>query len=253
MKPNPLRGAYYLVQGLRLMFDRRLRPFIWIPLLLSLLIYSVLLGLALHSLGLLMDHLLPDTSWLVWLRWLLWPLLMLALLLIMGYSFTSLANLIAAPFNSLLAERTEMLLTGRVPGNQKPWSALTHGWTRDLGSEIHKILYFLLRALPLLLLFVVPVANLAAPLLWLLFSAWSLALQYMDYPLANHGFIFRQQRAQLRGHGLTLLGFGAAASFVLMLPVIGFLAMPATVVGATLLRTREIPLSASAQTVIPDG
>jgi CysZ protein len=58
-----------------------------------------------------MQSAVPD--WLGWLEWLLWPVFILALLIIVFYSFTLIANLIASPFNGLLAEKTEALLTGR--------------------------------------------------------------------------------------------------------------------------------------------
>jgi len=37
------------------------------------------------------------------------------------------------------------------------------------------------------LLFIIPVINIAAPILWLLFSAWYMTLEYTDYPMANSG------------------------------------------------------------------
>ncbi|MEZ5582290.1 MAG: hypothetical protein R3F37_05475 [Candidatus Competibacteraceae bacterium] len=45
--------------------------------------------------------------------------------------------------------------------------------------------------MPLLVLFVIPGVNVIAPLLWLVFGAWMLALQYADYPMGNHGLRFR--------------------------------------------------------------
>jgi CysZ protein len=58
-------------------------------------------------------------------------------------------------------------------------------------SELRKMSYFLLRAIPLLILFIIPGVNLVAPFLWIAFSAWFLALEYGDYPMANHGLAFR--------------------------------------------------------------
>lgn len=58
-----------------------------------------------------MEQKLPN--WLHWLDWLLWPIVVLALLIIVFYSFTLVANLIASPFNGILAEKAEAILTGR--------------------------------------------------------------------------------------------------------------------------------------------
>jgi len=49
-------------------------------------------------------------AWLHWLEYLLIPLGVMSLLLSFAYTFTMLANFIAAPFNGLLSEKTEALL-----------------------------------------------------------------------------------------------------------------------------------------------
>ena len=60
---------------------------------------------AFHYSDALVESLLP--GWLAWLHWLLYPLLAVALLILTYYSFSLMANLIAAPFNSLLAAAVE--------------------------------------------------------------------------------------------------------------------------------------------------
>ncbi|HEB96754.1 MAG TPA: sulfate transporter CysZ, partial [Sedimenticola thiotaurini] len=101
--------------------------------------------------------------------------------------------------------------------------------------ELRKLFYFLLRAIPLLILFLIPVVNVAAPFLWFAFSAWFLTIEYMDYPMGNHGLRLRQQFAELRRARLTALGFGSALMLLMMVPVLNFAAMPAAVAGATAL------------------
>lgn len=105
----------------------------------------------------------------------------------------------------------------------------------SLLSELRKLFYFLLRAVPLLILFLIPGINLAAPFLWLLFNAWFLALEYGDYPMGNHGIRFGDQHRWLKARRLTSLGFGAGVTLLMLIPLLNFLAMPAAVAGATLL------------------
>lgn len=233
MKDNPLIGARYLLQGFRLVLRPGLRRFVLIPFTINLIIFSLLGWLGASQFQALMDWLLPESSWLDYLRWLLWPLFALAMALILFYTFTVLANLIAAPFNGLLSERVEQLLTGAAP------TAVSGGLLKDLLpsllSELRKLGYFMLRAVPLLVLFLIPVVNLAAPFLWLAFSAWFLALEYTDYPMANNGLSFPQQHERLKGIRLIALGFGAGVTVLMMIPVLNFLAMPAAVAGATAL------------------
>jgi CysZ protein len=73
----------------------------------------------------------------------------------------------------------------------------------------------------------------AVPFLWLLFSAWFLALEYGDYPMANHGLSFAEQRQRLRQTRFTALAFGGGLTLLMMVPILNFVAMPAAVAGAT--------------------
>ncbi|HEC17210.1 MAG TPA: sulfate transporter CysZ [Sedimenticola sp.] len=233
MTNNPLTGANYLIRGFGLILRPGLRRFVLIPLLVNIIIFSLLAWLGASQFQELMDWLLPESSWLSFLRWLLWPLFVLTMLLVIVYSFTVLANLIAAPFNSLLAEQVELILSGAPPGRTdgNPLKELLP----TLGSELRKLGYFLVRAIPLLALFLIPGVNIIAPFLWLLFNAWFLALEYADYPMANNGLNFQQQHLRLKKIRLVSLGFGGSATLLMMIPLLNFLAMPAAVAGAAVL------------------
>jgi CysZ protein len=224
-------GAAYASRGLGLIFRPGLRRFVWVPLGVNVLVFSMLIWLGLSEFGGLLDRLLPHTGWLAYLRWAIWPLFTLTLALAVFYSFTLVANLIAAPFNSILAERVEYLLTGRAPpGGFEPfWRQILP----TLRSELRKASYMLVRALPLLLLFVVPGLNLLAPFLWALLGAWFLAIEYGDYPMANHGLSFVEQHRRLKAARPAALGFGLGVSLLMLVPGLSFLAMPAAVAGAT--------------------
>ncbi|MEZ5543072.1 MAG: sulfate transporter CysZ [Pseudomonadota bacterium] len=232
-------GMHYLLQGLRLIRMRGLRRYVIVPVLLSTLSFTAAIAGLTWWLESLLDPLLarlPD--WLDWLRYLLWPLFVLSLVLIVFYGFSILTNLLAAPFNGMLAEAVEQHLTGQ-PIETGGWRALLHDIAPSLLSELRKLLYFALRALPLGILFLVPGINIAAPFLWALFSAWMLAIEYLDYPMANHQLRFAAQRRLLRGNRLLAYGFGGSALLLTMVPLLNFIAMPAAVAGATALWVDE--------------
>ncbi len=234
MANTPIDGAGYLMRGLNLITKPGIRPFVLIPLVINILVFSLLIWLGIDQFELLMDRFLPgDESWLSWLRWLLWPLFAIAILLIVFYTFTVIANLIAAPFNGLLAEKVERYLGGEPLQQTGGMKQLMKDVIPSLLSELRKMVYFLLRAIPLLLLFVIPLVNLAAPFLWLAFSAWFLALEYGDYPMANHGLAFKEQHRRLKQTRLTALVFGGSLTLMMMVPLLNFLAMPAAVAGST--------------------
>jgi len=234
------KGVGYLREGLRLMRTPGLRRYVAVPLLVSIVLFSAAIMAGIHWLEVLLGWLLGWLpSWLDWLQYLLWPLFALTGVLLVFYTFSLLTNLVAAPFNGLLAEAVERHLDGRTMQDAGGWKALLADIVPSLVSELRKLLYIGLRALPLALLFLIPPVNLAAPFLWALFSAWMLVIEYMDYPMGNHRLRFAEQRKRLRGRRLLGLGFGGASMLMTMIPVVNFLAMPASVAGATAMWVRE--------------
>lgn len=231
-------GPRYLLEGFRLLRKPGLRRFVMVSVMINMLLFGGLIGLAYgwvdDSSGYLVAR-LPE--WLHWLSYLVVPVFVIVSLVVIFYGFSVVANLIAAPFNGLLAEAVEYHLTGRQL--QADWGQVLRDIPPSLFSELRKMLYFSLRALPLLLLMLVPVVNMAASVLWLLFSAWMMTVQYMDYPMANHRLFFKEQRARLRKRPLLAWGFGGLVMLVTLVPLVNFFVMPAAVAGATALWVRE--------------
>ena len=139
---------------------------------------------------------LPE--YLQWLNFVLWPLAVLSLIVVMAFVFSSVMNWLAAPFNGLLAEKAEQLLTGK-PVNTGGALDTVKDIPRMLGREWIKLKYYLPRAVLFLLLFWVPlVGQMLAPVFWFLFSAWMMAVQYCDYPFDNHRVAFDDMKFALK-------------------------------------------------------
>lgn len=241
MAVTPVSGASYMLAGVRLIGQPGLRRFVLIPLLVNIGVFSAAIWYGLQwfeRFTVWMESQVP--SWLAWLEWLLWPIFVVALLILVFYTFTLVANVLAAPFNGLLAEKVELHLTGRPltegGGLRKAMIELVP----TLFDELRKLLYTLLWAVPFLVLFLIPGVNVAAPFLWFLYTAWMLAVEYSDYPMGNHGLKFREMRARLRRRRTLGLGFGAAAAGMTLIPVVNFIVMPSAVAGATALWVREL-------------
>ncbi|MBK8535020.1 MAG: sulfate transporter CysZ [Candidatus Competibacteraceae bacterium] len=241
MSHSLIKGASYMLTGLRWLPKAGLRGVVVLPLLINSVLFGIGIGWStsrFEQLDQAVQRALPE--WLAWLHWLLWPLFILTALVVVFYTFTVLANIIAAPFNGLLAARVEKLAA---PSSVPPRPPAELTWQELALSplrELSKLLYFIGWAIPLLILSFVPVVNMAAPVLWVLFSAWMLALEYADYPLGQRGLTFREQRRLLRRHWPLTLGFGSMALVLTLIPVLNFLAMPAAVIGATLMWVREV-------------
>ena len=232
MANNPVSGAIYFVRGIRLIFAPGVRAYVVVPLLVNVLLFSAIIYFGAGQFRELLDWLLPD--WLDWLAYLLLPLFFLIAVIIVFFTFSLVGNLVAAPFNGLLAEAVECHITG-APPPAAGWKKMMADLGRTMVSELRKLVYIVLWGVPVLLLFAIPGLNLAAPVIWMLFGAWMLAISYLDYPMGNHGLTFPEQRRQLGQRRYLALGFGGAAMFALAIPLVNFLVIPAAVAGATIL------------------
>ncbi|MCB1775450.1 MAG: sulfate transporter CysZ [Gammaproteobacteria bacterium] len=226
-----VKGFFLPFQGLGIITRPGLRRYVIVPLLLNMLVFGGLAYLAGSYFDDFMNRWLPTQAWLEFLRWILWILFATAYAVAMFYSFTLLANLIAAPFNAMLSARVERHLTGQLPADAD--ESLLKAIGPAVSGEIGKIVYFLSRALPLLLLFLVPGLNILVTVAWLLFGFWFLAIEYADYPMGNHALAPKQQRQALRRQRLQSLAFGAGVTVLMLVPVLQLAAMPAAVAGAT--------------------
>ncbi len=239
--PAPvLSGPQYLSEGLKLVLSPGLRLFVLLPLTLNLLLFVALIGFAVQQFGGWVETFMPSLpDWLGFLEYILWPLFVVLVLLMVFFSFTMLANIIAAPFNGFLAEKVEVVVRGEDPFPPFRWAELLAMVPRTLGREARKLLYFLPRAIALLILSFIPVVNLVAAPLWLLFGVWMMAIQYIDYPADNNKMSWQDMLAWLREKRWQSLGFGGITYAALLVPGLNILMMPAAVAGATLFWVRE--------------
>ncbi|GIX21225.1 MAG: hypothetical protein KatS3mg121_0008 [Gammaproteobacteria bacterium] len=100
-------------------------------------------------------------------------------------------------------------------------------------GELAKLWRFALIALLLLLLSLIPGLNLLAPAAWLAFAAWTLAVEYLDYPAGNHAVAFPELRRRLRARPGLVLGFGLVVGALTAVPLLNLFVIPAAVAGAT--------------------
>ena len=244
--PTPaLSGPQYLGEGLKLVLSPGLRLFVLLPLAINTVLFIGLIVLAMQQFGIWMDSLMPSLpDWLSFLTYVLTPLFFLLVLVIMFFTFTLLANIIAAPFNGFLAEKVEVVLRGRDDFPPFSWAELMAMMPRTIGREMRKLAYFLPRAIPLLILTFVPVLNLVAAPLWILFGVWMMAVQYIDYPADNNKLGWDEMLAWLREKRWQSLGFGGTVYLALLVPFFNILVMPAAVAGATLFWVRERDVTA---------
>ena len=232
---NYIKGINDCLSGFGLIFQSGIRRYVVIPLLINTVLFGGAIYLLYQQMDRWMEKLLPD--WLAWLEWLIVPLFFLTIIVVVFFTFTLVANLIAAPFNSYLSASVEHKLTGSRPENlvtEPVWKTVI----RTVGAEIRKTFYFLLWLIPLALITIIPVINVVAPFAWFLFAAWSFTIEYTDAPLGNRGMLFKEIRDYNRSNRMRSLGLGTGVFLMTSVPVLNFLAMPVAVCAATKMTTR---------------
>lgn len=243
MITNLFKGFGYSIKGLSLITKPKLRRFVIIPFAINITLFSAAIYFLYTKFDGWMIRFMPDfPGWLSWLEsaitWFLWPLFAVMIFFMVFYTFTFVANLIAAPFNSLLAEKVECFLKNQ-PLDNTPSYPVWETIKKSLASEIGKLFYLLKWTIILLIISFIPVINVISPALWIFFGAWMLALEYLDFPMGNHGHYFKEINKQAISKRTLSFGFGAGTFIFTSIPVINFIAMPASVAGATALWIKE--------------
>lgn len=241
---SPRSGLDYFFDGVHLAFSPGIRRFTLLPLIINLLLVgTALYYLFTHLNDWINQWLNALPSFLSWLYYLLWPLLTITILGTFSYFFSTLANFIASPFHGLLAEKVEQKITGEIESDLSLFSVLKDT-PRILLREGQKLLYVIPRALGLFLLLLIPgLGQTLGPIVWFLFTAWILAIQYCDYSFDNHKVDFKVMRNQLKQKPGKTYGFGMIVALLTTVPVVNLFIMPIAVCGATAMWVGEFKYS----------
>lgn len=227
-----------MLQGAALLRHPRVMPYAILPVLINLVIYYLGYHFFVDSFeGWLTGFTEKIPAWLGFIETLLVLLFKIALLLILAFTFTFAANLIGSPFYGLMAEEVEAI---KNPGvEQQAFSAkeLVIIIPRSILRELQKLVYYLLRVIPLLLLsalsLILPPLATLTPIIWFMFGAFMLAIQYVDYAYDNNRLAFRALAQDLKKDRSTSLGFGSACTIATMIPLLNVFTVPAAACGGT--------------------
>lgn len=233
-----MNGIDCFFEGFRLVRQPGLRRYVVIPLLINIVVLSAIMF---YGMGQYDSLLATISGWLPdWLSFLAGIVSFLTAVIVFAigiYLFTIIANIIASPFNSLLSEKVEELL---VPGLLRESPGILTILGRSVAREVSKLLYLLPRLLGLLLFSVIPGVNAFAPLAWILFGAWMMAVQYADYGADNNQLSFPKLRDRLSQSKLQALLFGLIVYFLLAIPIVNLFLIPIAVAGGTVLWVKHL-------------
>lgn len=226
-----MTGLDCFLDGFALIRRQGLRRYFIVPIIINVIVLTTLVLLSCSRFNGWVDAIMawfPD--WLSAIYWLVWGIALIIVLLLVFFVFTIVANIIASPFNALLSIKVEQALTGRAPVSEvSVWMIMPRAVTRELA----KVLYMVPRLIGLMILTVIPVVNIISAPLWLLFGAWVMVLQYVDYAADNNDVSIADLLGRLRRRRFHSLMFGLPAYLLLTLPVVNLILMPVGVAGGT--------------------
>lgn len=231
-------GMGYFFKGFELIQLKGIRRFVLIPLLINILFFSI----AFYFMFIELEHYMTILigwlpSWLNWLSSVLWPLAVITILIVFSFVFSTAANWLAAPFNGLLSEKVELLLLKEkaldAPTDNDSMMDIVKDIPRTLTRELQKLTYYLPRAIGFfILLWILPVVG---QIMWFLFVAWMMAVQYKDYPFDNHKIPFSVMKQTIQQNKNLSYSFGVSVTIFSMLPLVNLIVMPVAICGATAL------------------
>jgi CysZ protein len=240
---NFKRGFFCPFRSLRVIRQNpRLLQYILIPLLINIAVFTgaVYLGLDFFG-GTVVEYIPQGEAW-YWktLYWFLWVIAVLLTAVLVFFSFSVVGNLIASPFNDLLSERTEELMTGQP--NDEPFRF--GQFVKDAGQtvllEVKKMSLFVIAMLLILPLNFLPgLGNGIYTLLAVSLTISFLCVEYFGFTMVRKRLFFREQRRFIFARKFLMIGFGTGVLATLAIPFFQFLCIPLAVIGATRLWCEE--------------
>lgn len=230
----PFRSARFLFRNTELL------PFVIMPALINMILFGIAAFFLVGNIGDVVDWLWTKPigegffEYLLLALWYVVYVVAIAVALLVSYAVVLVAGgLVASPFNDILSERTERILTG-VDEMPEPEEGVVGQILRSVVSSGSIALTYVVIMVPILLLNLIPgLGNAAATILGGGVSAFFLALEYTDPVLERYRFRVRDKFGMIRAK-LPLTGsFGLGTSLLLWIPLLNFLCMPIAVIGGT--------------------
>lgn len=241
LRTNPLSqfslGFFYPFRSIKLLLGApSLWRFVLIPFAINLAVFCAAVYFGIDFFSDWVVQQIPQGEGWYWaiLYYVAWVLAMLLTAVLVFFTFTVVGNLIASPFNDLLSERTEEMLSGIA--SDAPFS-LQLFWAdtrRTLSVEIRKVGLFVLAMVLILPLNLLPgIGNLLYTLLAVSLTIFFLVVNYLGIVLSRQRFSFAQQRQFIFGRLFLMAGFGTGVLALLAVPLLQFVCIPVAVVAAT--------------------
>jgi len=257
LKKNPLSNftigfLYPFRAGMFINKHPVLLKYIILPFLINVVVFSGAVYWGLSFFNSFVVHYIPQGEAWYWaiLSYFLWAVAIIITMVLVFFTFTVIGAIIASPFNDILSEKTEELLTGIPVDDPFDFKIFLKDALNSIKDESKKILIFIILMGLLLPLNFLPGGTLPYSILTVLLTIFFLVVEYTGYVFYRKHQTFRAQQSFIFARKFLMLGFGTGVMGVLAIPFLQFFCIPLGVVGATQLwydlsRPDEISRSSS--------
>lgn len=212
-----------------------LLKYIIVPFLINVIVFSGAVYWGLTFFNSIVVHYIPQGDAWYWmiLSYFIWTVAILVTIVLVFFGFTAIGAIIASPFNDILSEKTEELLTGIPNQEQFVFKIFLRDAIQTVMDESKKIIIFIFLMAFLLPINLLPGGSLPYSVLSVLLTVFFLVVEYTGYVFARKHLTFRDQRRFIFSHKFMMLGFGTGVMGMLAIPLLQFFCIPFGVVGAT--------------------
>ena len=240
IKKNPVntfsRGFLYPFRATRFIKNHPvLLKYIIVPFLINVVILSSAVYWGLSFFNTVVIHYIPQGEAWYWiiLSYFLWIVAILLTMVLVFFGFTVTGAIIASPFNDILSEKTEELLSGTPNDEPFIFKVFLKDALHTVMDESKKIIIFVILMVFLLPLNLLPGGTLPYSVLTVMLTIFFLVVEYTGYVFNRKHLTFKDQRRFIFSQKFMMLGFGTGVMGVLAVPFVQFFCIPLGVVGAT--------------------
>lgn len=207
-----------------------------IPFLINITLFSLVVYFGFTYFQEMVLTQIPSSDAWYWffLHYLLLAVGSLVVLVMIFFTFTVVGAMIASPFNDLLSERTEVILSGSKKEEFLSFATFIADARQTLKNQFKMIAMFVAGMLFLFMLNFLPViGSMIYAVLSVLWVIFFLIVEYTGYVFARKRLLFKEQRQLIYSRFAMMFGFGCALFCVLAIPFFQFVIIPLGVVGGT--------------------
>lgn len=248
-----IKGARYFLKGFQIYRLKGFRRYIYIPLLVNFIIFSISFYYGFNFLKrkivYLLDWQLPSifqflqSTYHFLMSILKYPIIIIlgvTLFIIIGFISSSLSNLIASPFNAFLVEKLDFNKSGFSNSSSSLTNLIKDSSKRELKKLCYSTPRYSLLMSILITSYWIPFINIFVSIAFSLYTAWMLTFEYLDYPADNRKVSIMEFRKFLKNNIFLCYGFGLTCLIFISIPVINLFIIPVAVTGATYIWIDEL-------------